>query len=437
MIARLKLLSILGLFFAFAPFARAMTIDSAGLITGLSYPPATTDNFQLVISGVYPTEPNFPSNWIASGGCSGACTPPTSFDVSHYVPLASSTYTFYLYDTYGSGPTRHVSNSISYLVFTYNGSSFNFVSSGSTSTTEIITTTPNNNALVATSTSFTFGVTGYISENDFVDGMKVSVQYSNGGFESSQLVGPVFSQIQQPDSRGTFTWNITSAGAFDFSTTTSLTTIGNYDLQARITKPKFSVLGINFLTTDVDYKHNHFIVATSTAYGSLRDNVQNEWETFTGVASSSINTSVCNPISGNFSIVPCTSLLFIPSTASLVQSTNILHDTILAKFPWGYVTRLIVILTDTTSSTTLPAFTASVDFRAGSSGSSDVSTLTFDPQDMIAGGAAAVASIQDTRGYGITLRDVAEPIIKLIVALFVIIIIWHDLMGMVHHRKHQ
>lgn len=301
--------------------------------------------------------------------------------------------------------------------------------------TRIETVTPPDGSLNATSTSFTFAVTGYVSEGDFVDNMKVKMRYSNGGFESTQMVGPIFAFMQQPDSTGEFIWDITESGPFSFSTTTNMQIIGNYSLDTRVTAPRFTIFGSNFLERNLAATSTDFIVATSTAFGTLRQQVQHDLDVFAGTASSTINTSVCNPISGNFSIVPCITILFVPSPESLKQSLDDLHDTVLVKFPWGYATRFISIMTGTASSTPLPTWSATINVGPGSDNTPEHITLEWDMQEMIAGGANLLSNIEDTRGYGVNLRDVTQPYVQLAVAFFVLSIIWHDIMSMGHQAR--
>lgn len=302
-------------------------------------------------------------------------------------------------------------------------------------TTHIETVTPEDASIQATSTSFTFGATGYVNEDDFTDNMKLKLRYSNGGFESTQLVGPSFALLQQPDSTGEIEWEITESGEFSFSTTTDIQIIGNYDMDTRITAPRFNLFGWGFLERELDTEHTYFIVSTSTAFGTLRDDVLRELDVFAGTASSTINTSVCNPISGNFSIVPCVQILFVPDSNQLKNLLQGVHDTILVKFPWGYATRLAVIFSNNATTTPLTSFTVSFNTGPGSDMTPAYETLDFDMDDMVSGGAALLDTVEDTRGYGVSVRDVTEPFVQLFIGLSILIIIWHDIMAMGHNRN--
>ncbi len=449
MIRAIKFLSIIGLFFILAPFAHAATtlscVDDGNGTTCHASPGLPGNMMATAYAGTYPDVSNnlaWSGTWSPWARCSGSGCSFGSFN------LTSNSNDWCNHDcgSLGTFWIRFAGNGAYPLdtssapgdgeyIFQYNGSNPELLVS-STTGSRITSTTPGNGDTIATSTTFTFGVTGYIAPDDFVSGMKVKLSYSNGGFESSLLVGPAFATIQQHDSSGSYSWDVSSSGSFTFSTTTSVLVIGNYDLEAHITQPKYTLFGFNFFEKDLDYQHNYFVVSTSTAYGTLRNNVQNEFDNFSGLSSSTINTSVCNPISGNFSVIPCVSILFIPSPTELTHSMNVLHDTVLAKWPWGYVTRLVAIMTDSSmASSSLPAYVTKVDLRGGGDVSGDMENITIDPQDMLVGGASLVDSIQDTHGYGVTFRDVAEPIAKLVIALFVLSIIWHDLLGIVNHRR--
>ncbi len=110
-----------------------------------------------------------------------------------------------------------------------------------------------------------------------------------------------------------------------------------------------------------------------------------------------------------------------------------MKDGILVRVPWGYATRFITILANPATST-LPTFTTTIQIGAGSDMTPETTELTFDIGDMVTGGAALLASIEDPN-HGKTAREIFEPIIKLVVALSVIITIVMDLMGSHKHAQ--
>jgi hypothetical protein len=95
--------------------------------------------------------------------------------------------------------------------------------------------------------------------------------------------------------------------------------------------------------------------------------------------------------------------------------------------PWGYFTRVYSILT-ASSTQALPTLTYEFDPAGPYAGKS----ISFDFGDMMTGGAAVLAAVQDPVNHR-TIRDVLEPVVKLLVALAVIFGIIHDLTGSHSH----
>lgn len=400
----------------------------------------------------------FCNTGTGSGSCTTASTIGPGFTISsnnlgdenwHKVDilysqtsLSTTTFKLYLDDTLYSTFDR-AGTYTAHGVYAYsNGNAFNtgnnsFIylddltdfGGGGSQGTVISTVTPYSYQVVGTSTSFGFGATGFVTPGDYRSGMQLHLHYTNGGFASTIAVGPAFADLQQQDSSGDFYFDITSPGYFSFSTTTPITTVGDYTMDTSIEKPLFSFFGFDFtiIKTTVTATTTFFTVATSTAFGTLRTSVIQDYQNFMGQASSTINTSVCNPISGNFSILPCMSILFVPQPTQIQSTVATLKAGILSKLPWGYATRLIVILSGQ-ASTSLPVVT--VNIQTSSSTATQL-PYTFNPGEMIAGAAGVLDSTRDPVDNK-NWRDVFGPYVQLLVALFVVIIIWHDVMAMGH-----
>ncbi len=310
----------------------------------------------------------------------------------------------------------------------------NIDSSGSSPTdTGIFTVTPAGGAVISTSTAATVGVTGYVSAADYVaNSTNVTVQFSNAGFASSQLVGPLAALQQQPDSTQSFTFPITSSGPFSFSTTTSIQIIGNYTLKAAITRPQYSFLGFNIFTTTLAASSSNFIVATSTAFGTLQQAVQTQYQQLINSASSTIDTTVCNPISGNFNISGCMVVIFgFPSANDLSNAYTQFQTNIATHQPWGYFNRFFAIL-GYQGTSTLPVYTANIFL--GNNGTTSV--ITVDPGEMIAGAGTVLNGVTDPEN-GMNIRQIMEPFVLLMVALGVLFTILADLLGSHRHNQNQ
>ncbi len=299
--------------------------------------------------------------------------------------------------------------------------------------THIATVTPLNGSTNATSTAFTFGATGYVSPDNYISGAtNVIVSFSNAGFASSQMVGPIGAELQQPDNSLTFTFPVTNSGSFSFSTTTGVQVIGNYTLKTSITVPQYTLLGFNFFTKTLAATSTVFVVATSTAFGTLQQAVAEQYQQLISTASSTIDTSVCNPISGNFNITACLIVVFgFPSQSDLNTAYNQFQTNVATHQPWGYFNRFFTILTST-GSTTLPTYTAYI----GTGGSTTMDVITVDPGDMIAGAGTVLNGVVDPQN-GMNIRQIMEPFVLLMVALGVLFTILADLLGSHRHNTHQ
>lgn len=221
-------------------------------------------------------------------------------------------------------------------------------------------------------------------------------------------------------------------GHFSFATTTTLAS-GNYRLEAWIEKTIFFGFLQNPFGDDNDQViSKQFIVGEGTYIGNLS---QNGFNILNGEINSRSATSSlalvarCNPLGTyGFDMIDCLSGLFVPDANQLQVITTSARDGILTRMPWGYITRSVVILSGTATST-LPSFTTTF----AQNNASDTTTLTFNPGDMLAGGGALLDSIEDPY-TGATARTVFEPMIKLAVALMVILTIFADITG--SHRHH-
>jgi hypothetical protein len=299
--------------------------------------------------------------------------------------------------------------------------------------TSINTVTPLDGSTNATTTSFTFGATGFISTADYVPGAtNVQISFTNNGFASSQLVGPLAALQQQPDSSGTFIFPVSAAGAFNFSTSTNIQIIGDYTLTTSITVPQYSLFGFNFFTRQLAATSTTFVVATSTAFGTLQKAVAAQYQQLIGTASSTLDTTVCNPISGNFNITACMTVIFgFPSKTDLNTAYNNFQTNVATHQPWGYFSRFFAILTYSGTST-LPGYTAYI----GTAPSTTMDVITVDPGDMIIGAGALLNSVTDPQN-GMTIRQIMEPFVLLMVALGVFFTILADLLGSHRHNQNQ
>jgi hypothetical protein len=225
----------------------------------------------------------------------------------------------------------------------------------------------------------------------------------------------------------------TTTGNFWVGTTTTLGD-GNYRLEADMTTcvsvGGICTVGTSWIGGISETKSTQFIVNQETFIGHIS---QQSYKQLNSIFASSTATSTaalagsCNPLSGMFSMTNCGAFLFIPDAGALNDVMTSFRDGFLTRMPWGYFTRVYSILT-ASSTQALPTLTYEFDPAGPYAGKS----ISFDFGDMMTGGAAVLAAVQDPVNHR-TIRDVLEPVVKLLVALAVIFGIIHDLTGSHSH----
>ncbi len=303
----------------------------------------------------------------------------------------------------------------------------NLAATSSVST--IFTVTPAASSTIATSSAATIAATGFITAGDFSNQVRIIQTYQNNAYYSSALidVGFLIAGDVSPSVAGTYTYGVSGSGDFTISTSTPLSQIGVYTLITKITRPTFSLLGFGFGSTVIYATTTEFTVGTTTGFDRLQAQVKAE----AAALASTANADGCNinffSTSTPFSLTGCLLFLLLPDSTSMTLATTRLRDDVASRAPWGYLTRFLAIMGNQATST-LPTFTAEIALN----NASDTTTLTYDPGDMLTGGAALLESIHDPYNNKST-KDVLEPIVLLVIGLGVLLTIASDLMGSHKH----
>jgi hypothetical protein len=225
---------------------------------------------------------------------------------------------------------------------------------------------------------------------------------------------------------------------FDVSTTSDVLPDDIYTLTTSIIKPVTyfglgGLFGFSFGNEAIVSTTTSFTVGEVTELQTLINNIVT-LGTNQGLGNLSATTteaamSACNMISFSFNLGDCLTVLFYPNTANMTRVFDTATHGFLTRAPWGYVTRLVTILTNNATSTsatsTLPAFTVSFASSSPMYGSD----MTFDMQDMVMGGASLINGITDPIS-GKSMREITEPWIQLFIAITALSIIFHDIMSM-------
>lgn len=333
------------------------------------------------------------------------------------------------YATFGMASTSNYNNNAYFQIYDTFGNS-----TVDTTKTYIADVTPPNGATVATSTTFTFGGHGYVTSADFVSGMYLQIKYVR--------LSDLQAAVANVDNLYTvFNIPITQSGEFTLSTTTSLINTGQYQILSSIRSPslvnnffnflgfgQFATLGIQSATTTV------FTAAHLSGYDIFVASTTASIDSY--LASSTISMASCSSWV-SFNLADCMNLLFVPQVGPIRTALNSFKDGFLSYAPWGYMTRFLVIVSGS-ATTSLPAISIPTPLGDPSKPSYINGSFTLDPNDMLRGGGALVNSIQTTYGDGgvhKTVQDVAQPFVRLIIGLALLFWIIRDIMGMRHQHK--
>lgn len=220
-------------------------------------------------------------------------------------------------------------------------------------TTRIDTISPPNASTTGYTT--TLNATGYINEDDYETGTILRLRLVNNTLQN----GIGGSALDAWNSAfGGYSIPITSAGAFDLSTTTTFDIDGQVNIEWSIQVPNTTWLIGSFLSPQVLVSTTtYFIVNQMTgldiAMASTTDILISAL--VTGTTTQSVIR--CNP--ANFDITVCLISLLIPPRSVLENDLTNFKNDVLVRFPIGYVTRFLTILGSGATSS-LPVFSATI-----------------------------------------------------------------------------
>lgn len=290
--------------------------------------------------------------------------------------------------------------------------------------TRIISFAPADGVTLPATTTVDFELEAYVNADDL--GTVESVGITLHNIDQNYLLG--FGSWFGDDIILLADPTVDTAGFYSFATSTMLAQ-GNYRLEACIKRTFiFGIITAPFSEIN-DCQSHQFIVGTSTFIGNLSANSFEEFDDFVNglsATSSEALSKKCNPIS--FEIRQCSLYLFVPSANSMKETLDSLREGILSRFPWGYFTRLVAIISgDNVAS--LPSFTVNLQISEA-----ETEQIAFNPSDMLSGGALLIASIEDPH-HGQTARDIFEPMVQLVVALSLLFTIVADVAQT--HKHHN
>lgn len=333
-----------------------------------------------------------PADWSWSGGYNGTFSTPGGISILNSdIPAPSGAYIPGHPDLYmclsvlNSGTFHWLGDDYGIpdqcIHFYWTGSKYEGQpSSTGGSSTRIDTVTPPSDlppwpGARATSTSFAFESTGFVTNDDYTTDTKVHINYYRQTNQSAVGVGfsPLLSSVD-------LYFPLSGSGSYSVSTTTNMQDIGVYWMRTTIEKPQFTLFGVDFFTETLVSTSTQFLVATSTG-------IDNLFQAQIGVIQPVLDQgSNCDFDITAWVFVDMLTCALVPSPGSIALTLDTTVNQILLRAPWGYATKAIQDFS-TTSTSTLPgiAFTIQTGPVAGK-------TIDFTPWTAIANAVSMTAT---------------------------------------------
>jgi len=292
--------------------------------------------------------------------------------------------------------------------------------------TRFVSLTPAADSINATSSTFSIGAEGYMAPEDWQEGARLKIKYSQttgAGLSGTAIIS----------------WDIAEGeietalapGVFDFSEQVEILNAGVYTAIGVIDKPRFSVFGfaIPFFKDELARVAWQFTAATSTQEDRrnaalILDFAGLDSQT---VASTTQSSSYCN-VNLAFDLSSCLYVLIVPSNQQIKEVWDEFYNKVLVKFPLGYLTRLSALFMGSPEAVKPPAL---ISYSFGSSSPQVLQDATngdpiyfqlFDHMDTI-------GTIRSDDGQNSSVWDVVDPIFKVLVSFAVFGVIVSDLLG--------
>lgn len=375
----------------------------------------------------------------AAADCSGSAlwTESTTTDVT--VPSATTTLPVLFADfsilnrsisgagcvTVGTVPL-FVSNNLLHYLLTQNVGEYSGIftdSEGIASTTRIIAFVPENGSTIATSSTAGFEIYGFVNEDDWSPGTHVVMKYAPNTAYQASVTNPnlLFTTLD---------FNISQPGFFGFVTTSPVLHGGEYTMQMYIETPSFftkilSWLGLSDLATwDRNAQRtSSFTAGQKTSYDIFVQETESNLQNYLNSSTASTTCYVAS-----FDFWGCVNLLFVPQPQPIEETLLDFRDGFLSRYPWGYVTRFMVIVSGTAATSSLP--TADVHIPVGPS---DQFIYHIDMGEMVHGAGTFLDSVTD-RNTGLTMEEEVRPYWKWFLAVIVMTIIIFDIIALRRHK---
>ena len=230
------------------------------------------------------------------------------------------------------------------------------------------------------------------------------------------------------------------------ATNTLFAVEGQYTFVAEVRRSSWVNTALGWVGLDSLYdgglimsSSTQFIAGYQTAYDQfIASTTQSSSEFFASSTITLADAKKYCSLSLDFSISDCFGVVFGWQSGPMATAFNNIKNGFFSYVPFGYVTRFVTVITDT-STTTLPSLTYT--FPASAPGFMANADFTFNPwQYFYTDGSPVKDEIVANDGSGKNIWEIFEPIINIIVYITLLFMIIRDLTGIdraTHPREKQ
>lgn len=344
---------------------------------------------------------------------------------------AGNTYKFLIQSNGGHADTRGNGTDAYFTLYDEGGGSIEDY------TTHFISIEPVGGSTVATGSAFYLGSEFFVASEQYTEGEYLRFKWvRNQDLQASVANSDlIWTTYDFPTSD----WTVYE-GYNNFATTTEIDRIGQYTFVIELRKESLVQSIVSWWGLDGLFSNGSVIMSTTTqfivgqrlSYDTFIASSTELGQNFFSSSTLSISDvkNYCS-FSTNFSIIDCLYSLFVPTYNKVDNSFHLAQSGFFSHAPFGYVTRLVFIFNNTSTSS-LPVFT--IPIRTGLNTTTDTIYLTYDMNDIISGAGNVIDNTRDPY-YNKNLKDIFYDIVRLIVALAVIIVIIKDMTGSHKHES--
>lgn len=229
----------------------------------------------------------------------------------------------------------------------------------------ISTVEPEDGEIVSTTTPTTWGMTGYISADDFREGARARLKLDRN--TDQQAVG---SLIALESATGNYTnFEIGVAGAISISTSTvehllGVEREGVWRMRWEIQSPRLNIFGFSLFYDTLEFNSSTYTYGEATAVDVIQEQQRALLETLFEASTDPLSGcqfdfSTVLDFSAEDNIFTCVLTMVSSMVIPNGQQAEILiqgaRESFLEKAPWGYATRVYDILSYSTATSTLPS----------------------------------------------------------------------------------